>query len=79
MGLLVSGGTCHQQIERIDYGRAGMHGGKALGNDAKGLRPLGPGSESICNLYGNSIMRTLPRNPETDSPRFKKPVSWKSP
>jgi len=30
----------YEQIERADYGRAGMHGVPLY--DAKGLRPLGP-------------------------------------
>ena len=34
-----------------------MHGSKAFGNDAKGLRPLGPCSDSIGNLHGSNVFR----------------------
>jgi len=55
-GSSVSGSAYQEKIERAAHGRAGMHGGKALGNDAKGLRPLGPCSESIRHLYGSGVL-----------------------
>jgi len=44
-GSSISGGVDQEQIERPHYGRAGIQGGSLY--DAKGLRPLGPGSDSI--------------------------------
>ena len=52
-GSSVSGGAYPEQIERADYRRTGILGSKEIGNDAKGLRPLGPLSDSIRNLDGS--------------------------